>query len=96
MELKAEEIQQAVEGQLIQGVSNHLLRGVSTDSRTIKSGELFIALKGDRFDGHTFINKALDRSASGLIVGKEFCVRGTPLLKKGIPVIQVDDESLKT
>ena len=82
MELKAEEIQRAVEGRLIQGVPNHLLRGVSTDSRTIKAGELFIALKGDRFDGHNFINKVLDRNASGLIVGKEFHLRDVSALKK--------------
>lgn len=91
MELKAEEIQRAVEGRLIQGVPNHLLRGVSTDSRTIKAGELFIALKGDRFDGHNFINKVLDRNASGLIVGKGFHLRDVSALKKDIPVIQVDD-----
>ena len=91
MELQAEEIQRAVEGRLIQGVPNHLLRGVSTDSRTIKAGELFIALKGDQFDGHNFIHKVLDRNASGLIVGKGFHLRDVPSLTKDIPVIQVDD-----
>jgi UDP-N-acetylmuramoyl-tripeptide--D-alanyl-D-alanine ligase len=91
MELKAGEILRAVEGQLVQGAPQHLLRGVSTDSRAIQEGELFIALKGDRFDGHHFINEVLDRNASGLIVGKGFPLRDLPSLKKDIPVIQVID-----
>ena len=34
---------------------------VSTDTRTIESGFLFVALKGDTFDGHDFINTAIER-----------------------------------
>jgi len=41
--------------------------GLSIDSRTIKEGELFIALKGTRFDGHEFVTDAL-RKAAGAIV----------------------------
>lgn len=91
MELQAEDIQRAVDGRLLQGVPHCFLRGVSTDSRTIQAGELFIALKGERFDGHTFIKNVLDRHASGLIVGKGFHPTDVPLLKKEVPVIQVDD-----
>ena len=91
MELTVEEILRAVKGQLLQGPLHNFLKGVSTDSRTIKAGELFIALRGDRFDGHHFINEALNRDASGLIVSKGFCSSSLALLKKDIPVIQVDD-----
>src|SRR5512143_343700 len=42
--------------------------GVSIDSRTIKSGELFIALKGDRFDGHDFVPDVVRRGAWGALV----------------------------
>lgn len=91
MELQVEDIQRAVEGRLLQGGHDRLLRGVSTDSRTIQAGELFIALKGERFDGHTFIKEVLDRHASGLIVGKGFNPTEVPSQKKEIPVIQVDD-----
>ncbi len=41
--------------------------GISIDSRTVKEGELFIALKGSRFDGHAFLQEAL-RKGSGAIV----------------------------
>ncbi|MBT8230327.1 MAG: UDP-N-acetylmuramoyl-tripeptide--D-alanyl-D-alanine ligase, partial [Bacteroidia bacterium] len=38
--------------------------GVSIDSRTIRPGEIFFALKGDVFDGHRFIGKAIENGAS--------------------------------
>jgi len=91
MELTVEEILRAVKAQLIQGSPHHLLEGISTDSRTIKAGELFIALKGERFDGHQFINDALVKGASGLVVRKGFNLRDLPLLKKDIPLLQVED-----
>ena len=34
--------------------------GVSTDTRTIEPGELFVALRGDRFDAHDFLGDAAD------------------------------------
>ena len=42
----------------------------STDTRTIESGFLFVALKGDTFDGHDFINAAIEKGATGAIVEK--------------------------
>lgn len=41
---------------------------LSTDSRTLEEGDLFLALKGDHFDGHDFCGKALAAGASGLVV----------------------------
>ena len=43
-------------------------KGISTDSRTVGKGELFIPLVGARFDGHEFIGDAFKRGASGAIV----------------------------
>ena len=43
---------------------------VSTDTRTIKSGDLFIALKGPNFNGHDYIAKAVAAGASGLLVSE--------------------------
>lgn len=91
MELTVEEILKAVKGQLVQGSPHYLLKGTSTDSRTIKAGELFIALKGERFDGHQFINDTLVKGTSGLIVRKGFHLQDLPLSKKDIPLIQVED-----
>src|SRR5947207_11493796 len=41
---------------------------ISTDSRTIKRGELFVALRGENFDGHNFVESAATSGAAGAIV----------------------------
>jgi UDP-N-acetylmuramoyl-tripeptide--D-alanyl-D-alanine ligase len=41
--------------------------GLSTDSRTIREGELFVALQGPTFDGHDFLDVALVKAAGGLV-----------------------------
>ena len=46
--------------------------GVSTDSRSIVPGELFVALKGDNFDGHAYVGDVLARGAAGALVNQEF------------------------
>jgi len=45
-------------------------KGVSIDSRTLKPGELFIALRGPHFDGHVFVASAAGRGAAGAVVEK--------------------------
>ena len=52
------------------GVSaeDRLLTGVSTDSRSINPGELFVALAGENFDGHTFVTRAAERGATAALV----------------------------
>ena len=42
--------------------------GISIDDRTIKKGELFIALIGENFDGHNFIESAISKGACGVLV----------------------------
>ncbi len=57
---------QEITGAVLQGDAEDLactVHGVNTDSRTIKRGELFIALKGDNYDAHEFILSAHDRGA---------------------------------
>ncbi|MCI0586033.1 MAG: Mur ligase domain-containing protein, partial [Planctomycetes bacterium] len=44
------------------------LRGVSTDSRTVRAGDLFVALRGPRFDGNAFAGAALEKGASACLV----------------------------
>ncbi|HZP16684.1 MAG TPA: UDP-N-acetylmuramoyl-tripeptide--D-alanyl-D-alanine ligase [Terriglobales bacterium] len=45
--------------------------GYSIDSRTIRPGELFFAVRGERFDGHDFVAQALEKGAIGAVVSKE-------------------------
>jgi UDP-N-acetylmuramoyl-tripeptide--D-alanyl-D-alanine ligase len=43
---------------------------VSTDTRTIKKNAIFVALKGENFDGHSFVNEAIAKGASAIIINK--------------------------
>lgn len=65
--ITATEIVGATGGRIICGDPNAIFSGVSIDSRTIKSNELFVPLKGQRFDGHDFLLDAL-RGGSGALV----------------------------
>ena len=64
------EILEATKGRLIKGDINASFRGISIDSRTIKKGKLFIALKGKNFDGHNFIKQAVEKGESGIVISK--------------------------
>ena len=48
-----------------------IAQGYSIDSRTVQPGELFFAVKGDRFDGHDFVELALGRGAVGAVIRKD-------------------------
>ena len=61
----------ATGGRLEQGSAERDIGGISIDSRTIAGGELFLAIRGDRFDGHDFIQAAMSRGALGAIVETE-------------------------
>ena len=50
-------------------------QGYSIDSRTLRPGELFFAVKGDRFDGHDFVLPALERGAVAAVVRKDQIAR---------------------
>ena len=62
----AREICAAVGGTLLQD-SGAPVTGVTTDSRAVQSGQLFIPLVGERFDGHAYIAKALEGGAAGCL-----------------------------
>ncbi|MBK6638482.1 MAG: UDP-N-acetylmuramoyl-tripeptide--D-alanyl-D-alanine ligase [Rhodocyclaceae bacterium] len=52
--------------------SDALFTGVSTDSRSIQPGELFVAIAGERFDGHGYVAEVLARGAAGALVSTPF------------------------
>jgi len=66
-----EEIIRVTRGKLVNGGKNTFLispRKISTDTRRLKKGELFIALVGNRFDGHNFVREAWKKGACGAII----------------------------
>ncbi len=60
----------------------------STDTRTLARGEAFVALRGERFDGHAFVAQALERGAAALVVSQ-----GT-VVPDGVPALLVADTKL--
>ena len=67
------ELLEAVDGRLLTEGNDldQVIACVDTDSRKISQGSLFIPLVGERFDGHAYINAALERGASGCLTARE-------------------------
>lgn len=59
----------AAQGQLLG--DDWLVTDVSTDSRTLVAGEIYVALKGAQFDGHAYIKAALEQGAAALVVDQQ-------------------------
>ncbi len=82
---KVRQILKATGGRLYGGTKEVEFKGISIDSRTLKKGDLFLALAGDNFDGHDFIEEALSSGAAGLVLSK---LRRSDI---EVPVIKVAD-----
>jgi len=83
----------ATGGRLEQGSAEQDIGGISIDSRTIGSGELFVAIRGDRFDGHDFVEAAMSRGALGAVVesGQAAAVRATAQGSRDLVIVSVGD-----
>jgi len=83
--VKASEISAAVPGSRIRGEEREFSR-LRADSRSVRPGDAFIALKGSVTDGHRYIDAALKAGAQTVI-----CNEGHPGLDSGITVVEVPD-----
>jgi UDP-N-acetylmuramoyl-tripeptide--D-alanyl-D-alanine ligase len=70
--LPLSQVAQMTGGSLSSGHGTIVIDKVSTDSRTIKRGELFVALRGENFDGHNFIEAVATAGAAGAIVASNW------------------------
>ena len=80
-----QEVLAATQGRCISPTGQQTFSGVSTDSRTLPAGALYIALAGEKFDGHDYAAEAIAKGAAGIVVS-----RVLPLTV-GVPVILVED-----
>jgi UDP-N-acetylmuramoyl-tripeptide--D-alanyl-D-alanine ligase len=71
-----------------------IARAYSIDSRTIQSGQLFFAVKGERMDGHDFVQQALDKGAVAAVVRKDELARYT--VKTGLLAVSDTLAALQT
>ena len=67
MTLTGKDIAAAIGGRCLSGADRRCT-GISTDTRTLGQGNLFVALRGESFDGHAFIHQAIDKGAAGVVV----------------------------
>ncbi len=61
------------------GLSDTPIRGVSIDSRTVRPGDLFFAIAGERHDGHAFVQSALGQGAAAAVVSRAYQGEGALL-----------------
>ena len=84
------ELIETTKGKLLRGESGWDCHGVSTDTRTLEEKNLFVALIGENFDGHDYLDKAANRGAAGLLIriDHQEKLRSTP---ETLPAIGVGD-----
>ncbi len=61
------------------------IAGITTDSRAVADGQLFVALVGEKFDGHDFVQSSAEKGAAAVVVSKK------PAVDPGVPVFEVPD-----
>ena len=85
-------VAEACAAELRRGSGETSVQRVCTDSRQAKSGDLFFAIKGERFDGHDFLNEVAARSVAAVVVEKSWvkssrCDDRTP--QRGVPTCKL-------
>ena len=88
--LTAAQVAEGAGGRLRQGPADLVVGGFTTDSRRIAAGQLFIALRGDRFDGAAFAEASLAAGACGVLVPPDTKVEAPA----SAVVIEADDTLL--
>jgi len=84
----SEELVTATQGRLTSPISRQM-NGVSIDSRTLADGDIFVAIKGEKMDGHDFVVNAMKAGAGVAIVS-----RTTPAMESSGPLLVVADDPL--
>jgi len=77
--LTAGEIAAVTGGRVMAGDADRRFERVSIDSRTVAPGDLFVAILGDRFDGHDFVKAALSAGAAGAVVSEPQSAGNAPV-----------------
>lgn len=86
-EFSLEELISATHGTLLRGALLQPVRGVATDTRENLFGKLFVALRGDRFDGHRYLEQAVEKGATAVVISERHYGEGLG----DVAVILVDD-----
>jgi UDP-N-acetylmuramoyl-tripeptide--D-alanyl-D-alanine ligase len=71
MKLTLEQVARWSAAEIVGGAASLAATGYSIDSRTLRPGDLFFAIRGERFDGHDFVGGALERGACAAVVARD-------------------------
>ena len=72
-QIRLDELTKVVHGEIQSGPYNgdQVIRGISIDSRTMAKDDLFVAIPGERFDGHEFVKEAAEKGAKAAVIAKD-------------------------
>jgi UDP-N-acetylmuramoyl-tripeptide--D-alanyl-D-alanine ligase len=88
--LTAGDVAAAMDGRLVAGDATTTIDRFSIDSRALEPGDLFFAIRGERFDGHTFVGGAIAAGAAGVVVDETAGLAESELAGASIAIV-VDD-----
>lgn len=90
IEVSVSWLAKASQGRLVYAKGPKLVSGISTDSRNIREGECFVALKGKNFDGHDFIKECLSKKVTTFVVEDAFFNSNTNLFESTNVIVVKD------
>lgn len=74
------DLRRVCRGRLVSGELDGDVGSVAIDSRRVRPGDLFVAIKGQRFDGHRFVAQAAAKGARAIIVSRPVAVKGAAVI----------------
>ncbi|HEY1717189.1 MAG TPA: UDP-N-acetylmuramoyl-tripeptide--D-alanyl-D-alanine ligase [Verrucomicrobiae bacterium] len=86
-------VAEACAAEIRRGAAEVLVKNVCTDSRQAKAGDLFFAIRGEKFDGHDFLNEVSAKNVAAIVVARASrpCVDEKLTGKMPVPLLIVDD-----
>lgn len=81
----------ACDAEMLAGSPETEVKKACTDSRTAKAGDLFFAIKGEKFDGHDFIAEVAAKTVAGVVIEKSRVQDLKPKIVGGVGILAVDD-----
>ena len=95
LRLKASQVATAIGTRVLSGDLNTAIHGISTDSRSVRRGNIFWALSGDRFNGHDFVLDAIKKGAIGAVISSTFDFRPLTFSLQSRPILLKVQDTLE-
>ncbi|MCK4425103.1 MAG: UDP-N-acetylmuramoyl-tripeptide--D-alanyl-D-alanine ligase, partial [Deltaproteobacteria bacterium] len=93
--LKAPQMARAIGARVLSGDPDTAIHGISTDSRSVRKGNIFWALSGDHFNGHDFVLDAIKKGAIGAVISSTLDFRPLTSSPRSSPILLKVRDTLK-